>query len=504
MGGKSSSNLFTVFKSRFPANIDTAFLTTQDGTAFSYRDLDEKSAQVANLLISLGLNKGDRVSVQVEKCPEMLWLYLGALRAGLVFHPLNTAYTKSELEYFLTNAEPALAVCDTSSEHIFQELCSSTGIANLLTLDQAEGGSLQEKAQAESTQFDTRETAPEALAALLYSSGTTGLPKGIMLSHENLIENASILTDYWGFSSDDCLLHSLPIFHTHGLFVAIGCALMSGASMRWLSKFEVTAILDELPNCTVMMGVPTYYTRLLSCSGFTRDVVKNMRLFISGSAPLRANTFNEFKARTGHSILERYGMSETGMNTSNPLNGERRAGTVGFPLPGVEVRVTDKKNRVLPKNDVGELQVKGKNVFAGYWKMPEKTEQEFTKDGFFITGDKASVDDDGYISIAGRSKDMIICGGLNVYPKEIELIIDELEGVTESAVIGIPNRDLGEAVAAAIVLDAGATNTDSDIIADLKEQLANFKVPKKVFFVNELPRNTMGKVQKSLLREKYS
>lgn len=504
MGQTLNSNLYQSFHSQFPDEPGTALLTTEAGQVYTYEDAEQRSAKVANTLVQMGLKKGDRVSVQVEKSPEMLWLYLGVIRAGMVFHPLNTAYTNSELDYFLTNAEPSLVVCDSSKEADFIELCRAADIAHLMTLNADGTGSLQDKVTGQSEQFDTIQNEPGDLAALLYSSGTTGRPKGIMLSHQNLAENARVLVEYWGFTSNDCLLHSLPIFHIHGLFVAIGCVLMSGASMRWLPKFDVTTVLSNLPKSTVMMGVPTYYTRLLASSEFTSQTAKNMRLFISGSAPLLADTFKEFEQRTRHSILERYGMSETGMNTSNPLNGERRAGTVGFPLPGVEARVTDLENNILPSNEVGDLQVKGKNVFSGYWKMPEKTAEDFTGDGFFVTGDKASVDDDGYVSIVGRSKDMIICGGLNVYPKEIELIVDDLPGVLESAVIGIPHADFGEAVAAVVVLDTGIELQEGSVISDMKDQVANFKVPKKVFFVDELPRNTMGKVQKNLLREKFS
>ena len=319
----------------------------------------------------------------------------------------------------------------------------------------------------------------------------------------NLISNAKTLTQSWHFSKKDVLLHALPIFHVHGLFVAIGCAFLSGASMNWINKFDVKSILSLLPQSTVFMGVPTYYTRLLSEPNFSKEICSNMRVFISGSAPLLEETFRTFKNRTGHSILERYGMTETNMNTSNPIEGERKPGTVGPPLPGVNLRVVDQKNTILGVNRIGNLQVKGSNVFMGYWKMPDKTAIDFSKDGFFNTGDKAKIDEDGYISIVGRSKDMIITGGLNVYPKEIETIIDQIECVNESAVIGVPHNDFGEAVVVIVVLSQPNSIDEKTIISYAKEKLANFKIPKKVIFVEKLPRNTMGKVQKNVLREMH-
>jgi len=479
-------------------------LTTGSGESFTYGDAAQRSAQVANALVELGLEVGDRVSVQVEKSPESLWLYLGVIRAGMVYHPLNPAYTNEELGYFLGDAAPSLFVCDASREQELRGLCDQAGVANLLTLSGDGSGSLVAAVQRCPVQFETVHAVAGDLAALLYSSGTTGRPKGIMLSHGNLLANASVLVDYWGFSGDDCLLHVLPVFHVHGLFVALGCVLLSGASMRWLSKFDVPGVLENLPLSTVMMGVPTYYTRLLAEPAFGAHSCESIRLFISGSAPLLTDTFVEFEQRTGQVILERYGMSETGMNTSNPLQGRRRAGTVGFPLPGVTVRVCGADNQILGSGAVGDLQVKGANVFAGYWNMPDKTAEDFTPDGFFITGDKGRIDEDGYISIVGRSKDMVISGGLNVYPKEIELLIDELPGVLESAVIGLPHPDFGEVVAAVVVLEEGARLSEEGIRSAVKEQAANFKVPKQVFFVENLPRNTMGKVQKNVLRQNYS
>lgn len=496
-------NLYSEFNRHFPDDPGAILLTTDTGDTYTYGDAEAHSARVANFLLQQGLQPGDRLTVQVEKSPEMLWLYLAALRAGIVFHPLNTAYTVDELAYFLENASPSMVVCDSSQMNLFEDLCQRTGIEHLFTLDGDGSGTLMAGAADCSDQCETASTAATDMAALLYSSGTTGKPKGIMLTHENLTFNARVLTDYWGFSEDDCLLHALPIFHVHGLFVALGCVFMSGASMRWLSKFDGPTAMANLPHATVMMGVPTYYTRLLKEPGLDKAACSGMRLFISGSAPLLSDTFEEFEQRTGHAILERYGMTETGMNTSNPLQGERRAGTVGFPLPGISLRITA-DGKELATGEVGDLEVKGANVFCGYWQMPEKTAEDFTDDGFFVTGDKGVIDADGYVSIVGRSKDMVISGGLNVYPKEIELLIDDISGVLESAVIGVPDPDFGEAVTAVVVPEEGASLSEDELIAHVKAQAANFKVPKRVHIVDSLPRNTMGKVQKNKLREQYS
>lgn len=501
----ANANLYATFRRHFPADTSRPLLTTISGDIYSYADAERESARFANGLVALGLKVGDRVTVQVEKSVEMLWLYLGCLRAGLVFHPLNTAYSRAELAYFLGNAEPSLVVCTPEGLGTMAELAEQLEGIPVHTLGNQGDGSLLTAVQNHPAEFGCTESSPDDLAALLYSSGTTGRPKGIMLSHGNLASNAQTLVDYWGFTDKDVLLHALPIFHVHGLFVAISCVLMSGASMRWLPGFNVEAVLTELPRSTVMMGVPTYYTRLLGNAKFDRDSCRNLRLFISGSAPLLAETFVEFEQRTGHRILERYGMSETGMNISNPLHGERRAGTVGFPLPGVSARIVDDKGIAVAAGEVGNLQVKGPNVFGGYWRMPDKTAEDFTADGFFDTGDKAILDAEGYYSIVGRAKDMVICGGLNVYPKEVELVIDEIPGVLESAVIGVPHPDFGEAVVAAVVPTAEGRNSLSEagVIDAVKPQLANFKVPKRVMLIDELPRNTMGKVQKNLLRDSY-
>ena len=504
MNAPQDCNLYKAFCSRFPANPDAVLLQTDNGTVYSYRDAERESARLANYLVSLGAQPGDRVTVQVGKSPRALWLYLACLRAGLVYHPLNTAYQASELEYFLGNAEPRIVVCSTSSVQLFSTLASQAGVAQVLSLDDNDSGSLVSGAAECSDRFENVARGPDDLAALLYSSGTTGRPKGIMLSHSNLAVNGKTLVDIWGFGSEDRLLHALPVFHVHGLFVAISCVLLSGASMRWMEKFDARAVMDALPECTVMMGVPTFYTRLLAQEDFGKGVCAGMRLFISGSAPLLAETFEDFQRRSGHAIIERYGMTETSMNTSNPLHGERRAGTVGPPLPGVVVRVVDAQGESVDAGVTGDLQVRGPNVFQGYWRMPEKTREDFTADGFFNTGDKATLSQDGYVSIVGRSKDMIISGGLNIYPKEIELLLDDVDGVQESAVIGVPHPDFGEAVVAVIVPTGGSELDEQFVIDFCKREMANFKVPKRVYFLDELPRNAMGKVQKNLLRERFA
>ena len=498
----TNANLYAQFFSRFPANLEQTLLSTPERVQFSYADAISVSARIANTLLDAGAKAGDRVTVQVHKSPNNLFLYLACLRAGLVYHPLNTAYQTSELEYFLDNAEPSLIVCDPACLAQLKQLAPSS-VHAVLSMDSQGLGSLSDAAENRASELPCAVNKGGDMAALLYSSGTTGKPKGIVLTHDNLYTSAKILTELWGFTSQDVLLHALPIYHVHGLFVATGCVFMSGASMLWLNKYDDQSAAEQLPNCSVMMGVPTYYTRLLNNRSFTRDCCQTMRLFISGSAPLLAETFIEFKNRSGHAILERYGMTETNMSTSNPLDGERRAGTVGFPLPGVELRIVNEQERALPVGETGNLQVKGRNVFPGYWRMPDKTAEDFTEDGFFNTGDKAQIDTEGYISIVGRSKDMIICGGLNVYPKEIELVLDELPGVIESAVIGIAHDDLGEAVVAVIVGNEQALPVDT-VLDYSRQHLANFKIPKQVHFIEALPRNAMGKVQKNLLREQFS
>jgi len=503
-----NANLYAHFRKHFPADLDTQLLLDADGRSVSYAAAEDDSARIANSLLQLGAEPGDRITVQVEKSIENLLLYLACLRAGLVYHPLNPAYKASELTYFLGNAEPTIVICSRASLAPMKNLLPANGVKAVLTLDADGSGTLMERAAGASTEADVAQSDGKDMAALLYSSGTTGQPKGIVLSHDNLRKNAETLVNAWGFSASDRLLHMLPIYHAHGLFVGIGCVLMSGASLVWHSSFNDKAAIAALPYCTTMMGVPTFYTRLLANPDFGPECCANIRLFVSGSAPLLAETFVEFKTRTGHTILERYGMTETGMNTSNPLHGERRAGTVGPALPGVTARVVDTAGEPVADGETGDLQLKGPNVFAGYWRLPEKTAEDFTADGFFNTGDKATIDADGYVSIVGRAKDMVITGGLNVYPKEIELVIDDMTGVKESAVIGVPDADFGEAVVAVIVPDdqssAEKAPTAAEIIAYCKERLANFKVPKRVEAIDALPRNAMGKVQKNLLRKEYS
>lgn len=500
---KNNYNLFAHFAPQFDKFASKELLLTLNGHSISYAQIDDLSSRLARYFNDLGIQVGDRVSVQVKKSPAALALYLACLRGGFVFHPLNTGYQASELDYFFSNAKPSIIICDEESVSLIQELAQKADIQHVLTLNADSHGSLIEQSKDISSLPILVERDKDDIAALLYSSGTTGVPKGIMLSHGNLLSNAQSLVQAWGFNQEDRLLHALPIFHVHGLFVALGCVLLSGANMTWLDAFSTKAVIANLPTCSVMMGVPTFYTRLLNDQDFNKDTCANTRLFISGSAPLLEETFQEFETVTGHCILERYGMTETNMNTSNPLDGLRKPGTVGMPLPGVEVRIIDQSGKVLSNNEIGDLQVRGENVFIGYWQMPEKTAEDFTDDGYFNTGDKGFIDDDGYVSIVGRAKDLVITGGLNVYPKEVELVIDELDGVKESAVIGLAHNDFGEAVVAVVVKDNTQLISEDDIIASTKNILANFKVPKSVVFIDELPRNTMSKVQKNILRERF-
>lgn len=479
---------------------DTALIIKADGSELSGKAFLELVHRQAHALQSLGLKPGDRVAVQVAKSPEALALYGAAVASGVVFLPLNTAYTAAEVAYFVGDCGAALLIGDASAEAALTPVAAEFG-AKFLTLNGDGSGSLSDLASAQSADFPAVPRASDDLAALLYTSGTTGRSKGAMLSHGNLLSNAEVLQHSWRFTADDVLLHALPIFHTHGLFVASNLVLATGASMIFLPGFSLAEVLRLLPQSTVMMGVPTFYTRLLDAPDFTRDLVSHMRLFVSGSAPLLAETHVTFEERTGHRILERYGMTETNMNTSNPYDGDRRAGTVGPALPGVEVKVTDPATgEALSRGEPGMIEVRGPNVFKGYWNMPEKTREELRENGFFITGDIGVIDGDGYISIVGRAKDLIISGGYNIYPKEIELLLDEEEGVLESAVIGVPHPDFGEAVVAVIVAKPGQTPTETALMASLQGQLARFKQPKAVIFRDELPRNTMGKVQKNLLR----
>jgi len=500
-----SNNFYALLAVRFRPHAAAVALETPDGTRYSYATLDRETARYASLYRALGLTPGERVAMQVDKSPQALFAYLGCLRAGLIYLPLNTAYRDLEIAYFLENAEPKLVVCDPAQRAAVTRLAIERSVAQVHTLDAAGRGSLAEAAATQADEFAIAAVKDDAVAVILYTSGTTGQPKGAMITHANLASNGLALQQAWGFNANDVLLHALPIFHIHGLFVACHVALLSVCKMIFLPKFDVAAILSALPHATVFMGVPTYYTRLLAEPAFGKEHCRNMRLFTCGSAPLLPQTFQAFEARTGHTILERYGMTETGMNTSNPLTGPRRAGTVGPALPGVTIRIADDQDRDVATGEVGQLLVKGGNVFRGYWRMAEKTAEEFTANGFFRTGDLARQDADGYVAIVGRAKDLIISGGFNIYPKEIEGYLDKLDGVLESAVIGVPHPDFGEAVVAMIVCKPdGSTLNEAGVIAALKSQIAGFKVPKRVFFLPELPRNTMGKVQKNLLRERYA
>jgi malonyl-CoA/methylmalonyl-CoA synthetase len=500
-----NENLFALFESRFPADRSAPVLETEAGLVFSYADLDGETARYAQLLASLGLEPGDRVAVQAEKSHAAFFLYLACVRAGFAYLPLNTAYLAGEVGYFLENAQARVVVAQPKSMPWMEPLAAKLGIKHLYTLDEAGEGTLAAAARAAPDKFATVERSGGDLAAILYTSGTTGRSKGAMITHRNLSSNALVLHRVWGFRPGDVLLHMLPIFHVHGLFVACHTALLNGSRMLFHARFDAQRALDEFARATVFMGVPTFYTRLVAQAGLDRAACRNMRLFIAGSAPLLPETFEAFRARTGHAILERYGMTETGMLTSNPLEGERRAGTVGLALPGVSVRVVGDRDDVLPAGEIGNVQVKGDNVLPGYWRLPEKNKEEFTADNYFRTGDVGKFSADGYLSVVGRSKDLIITGGYNVYPKEIELLIDKMAGVAESAVIGLPHADFGESVTAVVVRTRGAAGPkEGEIIAGLKSQLANYKVPKRVFFLEDLPRNAMGKVQKNELRKQFA
>ncbi len=497
-----TNHLFGLVRSKIsdPSHL---FITRPNGDAITYAALFEQTARYANVIAALGVKPGDRVAVQIEKSPACLFIYLACIRAGAVFLPLNTAYTLNELDYFITDAEPALIICDPARLEGLTPIAARFS-AKIETCGTAYDGSLPQKAAVASADFHDVMRGPDDLAAILYTSGTTGRSKGAMLSHDNLASNALTLSEMWKFTSQDVLIHALPVYHTHGLFVATNVVLMSGASMLFHPKFDAKAVLSDFDRASVLMGVPTFYTRLLNEPGLTAAAAKHMRLFISGSAPLLAETHREWSAKTGHAILERYGMTETNMNTSNPYSGDRVPGAVGLPLPGIEIRIADPESgAVLPHDDIGMIEVKGPNVFKGYWKMPEKTAAEFKSDGFFITGDLGKIDHTGYVHIVGRGKDLIISGGFNVYPKEVENEIDAIPGVYESAVIGVPHADFGEGVVAVIVRESSSNLSTADIAAALDGRLAKFKLPKRVFVVDELPRNVMGKVQKQVLRDQY-
>jgi malonyl-CoA/methylmalonyl-CoA synthetase len=499
-------NLFAALRAAFPRDLDAIAVETDDGLAYSWRDLDRATAMLANLLQSLKLPEGSRIAVQVEKSVEAMLLYLATLRAGYVFLPLNTAYQKAEIEYFVGNAEPAVVVCSPANFGWVSKIAFQAGTRHVYTLGDDRTGTLLDRAAHQRDWHETAVRGDDDLAAILYTSGTTGRSKGAMLTHGNLLSNAQVLKTAWGWREGDVLIHALPIFHVHGLFVALHGALLNGSKMLWFTRFDPKRVIARMPEATVFMGVPTLYTRMLAEPALDREAARNMRLFISGSAPLLIETFNAWKERTGHTILERYGMSETIMLTSNPYDaadGERRGGTVGFPLPGVGVRVRGDDGRDLPAGEIGGIEVRGPNVFKGYWRMPEKTKDEFTADGWFKTGDVGKIDELGYVTIVGRSKDLIISGGYNVYPAEIEGYLNDMPEVAESAVVGVPHPDFGEVGVAIVIPKAGARIEGDALVGRLKSQLANFKIPKKCFVVAELPRNTMGKVQKNLLREQH-
>ena len=504
-----NANLYLTLRQGFPANLDAIAIETDQGLRYSWRDIERGSAMLANWLDSLDLPAGSRIAAHVDKSVEAMLLYLATLRSGHVFLPLNPTYQSAELSYFIGNAEPAVVVCTPANFGWVSKLAFQQGTRYVVTLDDQRGGSLLERAAHHSDQHTPMSRRPEDLAAILYTSGTTGRSKGAMLSHANLASNALMLKDYWGWVPGDVLLHTLPIFHVHGLFIAIHAALLNGSTMLWHSKFEPQRVLADMPRATVFMGVPTFYTRLLAQPGLNAQLCSGMRLFISGSAPMLVDTFSQWQVRTGHTVLERYGMSETLMLTSNPYAADERfqgqsqrvGGSVGFPLPGVTLRIANAQGQAVALHEVGSIQVKGPNVFGGYWRMPEKTAQEFTHDGFFITGDMGTLDERGYVRIVGRDKDLIISGGLNVYPAEIEDALNQLPGVLESAVVGMPHPDFGEVGCAFVLAKPGAVLDPAALLLALKGRLAGFKVPKLCKLLEELPRNAMGKVQKNVLRQ---
>lgn len=498
-----TSNLFEIFRTCFPADRARPFITRPDGRVFTYEDLEDISGRIAALLLELKVAPGDRVAMQVEKSAEAVFLYLACLRAGAVFLPMNTGYRTDELDYFIADAEPAVVVADPGAAAL-ADVCAARKVPHVLTLDAQGKGTLMSRASSLAPMTGSVARGAADLAAILYSSGTTGKPKGVMLSHGNLAANAAALHEIWKFGPGDVLLHTLPVFHVHGLFVALNTVLMNGTGMIFHARFTPEDVVRDLSKVTVFMGVPTYYVRLLATPSFTRAAARNVRLFISGSAPLLDETFRAFEERTGTQILERYGMTEACIITSAQIDRPRTAGAVGWPLPGLTLRVADDANQPLPNGVTGEIQIKGPSVFRGYWRKPEKTAEDFTVDGFFKTGDLAQLDPDGMVNIVGRAKDMMISGGFNVYPKEIETVIDGLPGVAESAVVGMPHPDFGEAGLAIVTMAPGAPALSADAVRTaLKDALASYKVPKLIVFADALPRNTMGKVQKNLLRQDY-
>jgi malonyl-CoA/methylmalonyl-CoA synthetase len=514
MPASPNQNFFALIEARYPGHVGAPFLETPGGSSYTWDDLDRSSGRYSNLLRTLNLPPASRIAVQVDKSPDALFFYFATLRTGHVFVPLNTAYRQTEVEYFLANAEPAIVICRPSDFDWISALGRKFGIDHIFTLGPERNGTLFEQVQKQSDSFQTIHRTAGDLAAIIYTSGTTGRSKGAMLTHGNLGANALALHDFWGWTNHDILLHALPIFHVHGLFISLGPTLLAGSRLIWLPKFDAQRVIQELPRITVFMGVPTYYTRLLAEPGFNAEACRNLRLFVSGSAPLSTKTFDEFRGRTGHTLLERYGMSETNVLTSNPFHrdrGERLPGTVGIPLPGVSVRIVDDQGVPCKVGEIGHVQVKGPNVFCGYWRSPELSRSEFTEDNWFKTGDLGKLGGspgevrvgETYLTLVGRSKDLIITGGYNVYPKEVEGFLNELPGIVESAVVGVPDHDFGEAVVAVVVPKPGAKLDEREMIRTLKTQIAGFKVPKRIHFVNELPRNAMGKVLKEELKARF-
>lgn len=505
----ANANLFAALRAAFPADLDQPAIELGDGErlTYSWRDIERATAMLANLLVSLELPENSRIAVQAEKSIESLLLYLAVLRAGYVYVPLNTAYQASEIDYFVNDVQPSVVICTTRHFTWVSRIAFKAGVMHVFTLDDDRSGSVLERATWHSDQHMPAIRNAHDLASIIYTSGTTGRSKGAMLSHGNLLSNARVLKDFWGWKAGDVLIHALPIFHVHGLFVASHGALLNGSRMIWFNRFDPKPVMARFPDATLFMGVPTFYVRLLAEPSLTREVCRNMRLFISGSAPLLVDTFDTFKDRTGHVILERYGMSETVMLTSNPYEGKRRSGTVGVPLPGVQVRIRDELGATTSTDEIGAIEVNGPNVFQGYWRQPEKTLEAFVVDAsgtrWFKTGDVGRFSDDGHLTIVGRSKDLVITGGYNVYPAEIESYVNALPGVAETAVIGVPHPDFGEAVVAVVVARDGTLLDAQALLASLKSKIANFKVPKELFVADELPRNAMGKVQKNVLRDRY-
>jgi len=484
-------------------NDSRLFLQQPDGKSITYRGFLELASSQAHVLARSGMTPGDRLIVQADKSFEALGLYAACIMTGIVLIPLNTAYTLTELAYYLDDGDVRGIVCCSETASSLEEAIRKPDLA-IFTLNADGSGSLMDEARRQRRQFTVVDRMPNDLAAILYTSGTTGRSKGAMLTHANLLSNAQALKQLWQFTSDDVLLHALPLSHIHGLFIACNVMLLAGGTILFLPKFDLDQVFEMLPEATSMMGVPTFYDRLLNDARLTRDAAARIRVFISGSAPLRSETFDAFEQRTGHCILERYGMTETNITASNPYNGERRAGTVGLPVPGVELIITDPETgEPLAKGETGMIEVRGPGIFAGYWRMPEKTDAELRQNGFFITGDIGKLDANGYVHIVGRAKDLIISGGLNVYPEEIELLLDAQPGILESAVVGVSHLDFGEAVLG-IVVPVPGVSPDLELISKtISASLANFKRPKKLVLMEELPRNAMGKVQKALLREKF-